>query len=235
MAETLIDLLPAFETPGEAFSQQARWERRLEIVFEREVREFLFHVKQEALGRNLTSANVRQAWNRAIDRTVEPFDVEIRVMLRAGFAEFDLGTDAYHTALAVYSTWSSYRGSVADLEQLMTEALSLDTPSLQAAGVERRGMNWMARTRAAVRTTVTGLFGRAALIVLPLAGYNGKMWVSKRDDAVRETHAIADGTVLYLDRPFLVGGYSLMYPGDRRGPAAEAANCRCVIVGRKIT
>jgi len=31
-----------------------------------------------------------------------------------------------------------------------------------------------------------------------------------------------------MNEPFLVGGASLMYPGDPNGPASEIINCRCV-------
>ncbi|HTN60739.1 MAG TPA: phage minor head protein [Devosia sp.] len=59
---------------------------------------------------------------------------------------------------------------------------------------------------------------------LPIA----RIWVSMEDTKVRPTHAIADGQIVDLEHPFLVGGYYLRFPGDPLGPAREIMGCRCV-------
>lgn len=56
-----------------------------------------------------------------------------------------------------------------------------------------------------------------------------KEWVAAEDHRTRETHDEADGQVVAMDDPFIVGGVPLMFPGDPDGPAEEVINCRCVV------
>jgi len=55
-----------------------------------------------------------------------------------------------------------------------------------------------------------------------------KVWDASGDARTRATHARADGQERAFDEAFSVGGFSLMYPGDARGPAAETIQCRCL-------
>ncbi len=43
----------------------------------------------------------------------------------------------------------------------------------------------------------------------------------------RINHDAIDGQIREVDKPFAVGGASLMYPRDPAGPAAETINCGC--------
>jgi len=54
-----------------------------------------------------------------------------------------------------------------------------------------------------------------------------KTWVTQGDSRVRDDHIQADGQVVGLNDSFIVGGESLMYPGDPSGSPAQTANCRC--------
>jgi phage-related minor tail protein len=72
---------------------------------------------------------------------------------------------------------------------------------------------------------------QAALTVAAEGGNTvTRWWTTMGDDRVREDHVDADGTSATGDNPFIVGGESLMYPGDPNGSEAETANCRCWIV-----
>lgn len=55
-----------------------------------------------------------------------------------------------------------------------------------------------------------------------------KEWATTEDSRARPTHVEADGQRREMDEPFSVGGYSLDFPGDPKGPAREIINCRCV-------
>lgn len=57
-----------------------------------------------------------------------------------------------------------------------------------------------------------------------------KRWVSTLDGRTRHDHAVADGQTVAEDKPFTVGGYELMYPGDPSGPGHEIYNCRCTMI-----
>lgn len=54
-----------------------------------------------------------------------------------------------------------------------------------------------------------------------------RMWLSTIDSRTRPTHVIADGQRVPLGDPFVVGGFTLAFPGDPSGPAHEVINCRC--------
>ena len=57
-------------------------------------------------------------------------------------------------------------------------------------------------------------------------------WVSAMDARTRPEHADADGQVVGVDEPFIVGGEKLMFPGDRSGSGWNIYNCRCTQIAR---
>lgn len=59
-----------------------------------------------------------------------------------------------------------------------------------------------------------------------------KEWVAALDSRTRPEHAEADGQVVPIDEPFIVGGEKLMYPGDRSGSPWNVYNCRCTQIAR---
>lgn len=59
-----------------------------------------------------------------------------------------------------------------------------------------------------------------------------KSWLATLDGRTRHDHAVADGQTVAEDKPFNVGGYELMFPGDPRGPGHEVYNCRCTMIAK---
>lgn len=59
-----------------------------------------------------------------------------------------------------------------------------------------------------------------------------KEWVSQGDSIVRTAHIIADSIQVRVDRPFIVKGQRLMFPGDTSLGATQdnVAGCRCTAV-----
>lgn len=57
-----------------------------------------------------------------------------------------------------------------------------------------------------------------------------KQWISTSDGRTRPEHAGADGQIVDIDKPFIVGGEELMYPGDESGSAWNTINCRCTTI-----
>lgn len=115
-------------------------------------------------------------------------------------------------------------------------AESLDQVLDRVEDAHRRGGNWVLLHG---RTLSTALVNDAALRQAIALGCTHKQWISKRDDRVRETHALytgADGQVRPVDQTFRVGLADLMFPGDPSGlPATwpEIANCRCGLLFRR--
>lgn len=56
-----------------------------------------------------------------------------------------------------------------------------------------------------------------------------KEWVTVADGRTRQEHVSADGQVVAMDQPFVVGGERLMFPGDPNGSASNVINCRCQV------
>lgn len=61
-----------------------------------------------------------------------------------------------------------------------------------------------------------------------------KEWVATLDARTRPDHQHADGQIVDIDKPFVVGGYSMMCPGDNNAPASEVYNCRCTMNKIKV-
>lgn len=64
------------------------------------------------------------------------------------------------------------------------------------------------------------------------AGNVRKEWNAILDSRTRETHAELDGEVVGIDEYFNVGGYKMLYAGDKDNgaPPEEFMNCRCFIM-----
>lgn len=58
-----------------------------------------------------------------------------------------------------------------------------------------------------------------------------KRWIATKDNRTRHDHGAADGQTVSYDEPFVVGGYSMMYPGDGEhgAPGRLIYNCRCTM------
>lgn len=96
------------------------------------------------------------------------------------------------------------------------------------------------RAERLVRSAYNAASNHAALEALAEAGFEKKSWLSSRDARVRRPtkssvfdHAGADGQVVPLDKPFIVSGEPLLFPGDSSKGASpgNVINCRCTVVG----
>lgn len=56
-----------------------------------------------------------------------------------------------------------------------------------------------------------------------------KYWDATKDGNTREAHRLADGQVVRYDKPFIVGGYKMMFPGDSTAPGELVWRCRCTM------
>lgn len=104
-----------------------------------------------------------------------------------------------------------------------------------AAEVQRHvtDMSWTSATRAA-RTAVTAAQNGGRQDTYEAAQKMGielkKEWVATLDNRTRHAHAMADGQVAAVDKPFKLDGYDLMFPGDKSAPGYLVYNCRCTTV-----
>lgn len=67
-----------------------------------------------------------------------------------------------------------------------------------------------------------------------LAGWVAKVWNSRHDDRVRDTHQVLDGQARGIGERFVSpSGAHLRYPHDPLAPIGEVANCRCFLTVRR--
>jgi Phage Mu protein F like protein len=92
----------------------------------------------------------------------------------------------------------------------------------------------VARSVTIARTEITGSIGYGATETLSDEGYPEKEWSAVGDERTRDAHDAADGQTVPIDQPFLVGGESLMFPGDPRGSPENVINCRCTPLGTGV-
>lgn len=92
--------------------------------------------------------------------------------------------------------------------------------------------NWDARAHVIAQTETTRHFSSSMLAHgLLVERQDGtpmqKTWETTTDGKERSSHHGADKQTRPLSQPFLVGGVSMMFPGDPNAPADEVCGCRC--------
>jgi hypothetical protein len=125
-------------------------------------------------------------------------------------------------------------------EQLADE-LARDTrklETLERTAVELAEADSDSTRKNNLRSSITAVneaqtvLNRADFKAAKAKGYSRKTWVSERDNRVRPTHQIVDGTTIPIDDLFEVGKARLLYPHDWLNGSAnpeELINCRCVV------
>jgi SPP1 gp7 family putative phage head morphogenesis protein len=88
-------------------------------------------------------------------------------------------------------------------------------------------VNARSRAETIARTQVIGANNYADVETYKANGVDKKEWLATGDERTRDSHAAADGQVVGVNEPFIVGGASLQYPGDPDGPPEEVVSCRC--------
>lgn len=128
--------------------------------------------------------------------------------------------------LVTNTTKERLRGLLQDqLQQGVSQADLVDAIKAEFRFAERYRATRIARTETQMAANAGIQDG------LEQAGFQGKKWLSSRDEEVRESHKQADGDVVAVDDPFDLDGVMLDFPGDPKGPAGEIINCRCTMRG----
>lgn len=228
-------------SPGVALSERANIEVGLSRFMNREVSAFLVRTEVLALAApaSFSRGLVDGQWSQVVsDATVyaaSVLGVTYEDIWRNDFLRgFQRRMQLNSLPGQVYSTVTSVMASNPTAAAL-GEALSLDTPSSTlVAGLGVIGRLWRSLVDFFVRSESTAMKNTEMMFKLVEKGIAEKRWVAHHDEKTRATHRAIDGTTQILNRPFLVGGYPMQYPGDPAGPISELANCRCVIVGVKL-
>lgn len=86
------------------------------------------------------------------------------------------------------------------------------------------------RTEMIARTEAMRAANSARSSLMAQGGVKQKEWVAAIDGRERPEHQQADGQIVAMSEPFLVGGEKLMFPGDPAGSPGNTINCRCTVV-----
>lgn len=97
---------------------------------------------------------------------------------------------------------------------------------------DERNLEWQWLARRIARTEIHAAMEAGALAAAQASEeITGdkmyKRWLSTHDERTRLSHAVADGQMVRLTEPFIVGGTPIQHPADPAGLAHETINCRC--------
>nr|DAL25960.1 MAG TPA_asm: minor capsid protein [Caudoviricetes sp.] len=83
------------------------------------------------------------------------------------------------------------------------------------------------------RTAVTGAQNAGRMDSYVAAKKMGidlkREWMATLDNRTRHAHAMLDGQIADIDKPFKIDGYEIMFPGDKSAPGYLVYNCRCTL------
>jgi uncharacterized protein with gpF-like domain len=181
------------------------------------------------------------AWNGEVERLIRWLDTKA-VGTRADGTIVSTATEVQRHLNQVRNllvripqeTFDQIRGEIMkghrDGESIETIAASVRR-ILDITGSE----NWPNRAQVIAITEVNGAsnagwFAASQREQRDLGVQLNKKWLASHDDRVRPDHRAADGQVVPLGSPFIVGTWPLMYPGDKNGPPEQVINCRCTAV-----
>lgn len=126
------------------------------------------------------------------------------------------------------------------MENPVRREARLNDPEIGALQAQRRQAvsaldadrtTWQMRAERIARTESTGAYNAGAQTALLEEGAGAKMWLATGDARTRMSHLLASGECVPTSEPFVVGGVTMMMPGDPSAPAEEVINCRCTIIG----
>jgi hypothetical protein len=161
------------------------------------------------------------------------------ITLQYGFLPSDPRAAALEASFRqlIQSDLGHYWASLVDPEVLAQKIVALQGQGKTLDQIARLiELEYAAKAPAAermVRTLYNSGANAAQMAALEGAGYTHKQWLATPGRRTRLAHQQANGQQQLLSEPFVVGGASLMYPGDRSlgAPPNAIINCRCTVIG----
>lgn len=91
----------------------------------------------------------------------------------------------------------------------------------------------MSKSRAVLiaRTESASTVNAGTQVTYKTEGVQRKEWIAVRDSRTRDAHKDPESgpQIVDIDKPFIIDGEKLMYPGDPAGSASNICNCRCTM------
>lgn len=107
-----------------------------------------------------------------------------------------------------------------------------DNGAIATVGLRFLAPTQMGRDKTISATTTQTSAETGKFVAAGVLGLARKTWVTAGDEKVRSTHVSANGQTVAGFAAFIVGGASLLHPGDTSlgAPLGEIINCRCSAV-----
>lgn len=178
--------------------------------------------------------------NRYFEDRIEYWDILLEKMYISTMQEFgNLGKKSFEQFIANITffsrQWAAKRATLICgfskrcankiITQGLSEALTTDDISRNLRSVYKQDANYRAMRMARTEVVMCSNYGNlAAAQATEMAML--KVWVTARDERVRDWHANMDGEAVNLEEEFSNG---LSFPGDpNSADPSEVINCRCV-------
>jgi uncharacterized protein with gpF-like domain len=118
------------------------------------------------------------------------------------------------------------------------QGLSINDMIQQFEGTELSRM----RARLIARTETVAAANTGAFLQAKESGLKlNKVWLSVKDKRTRPDHVTSDGQQVGKEDYFNIGGYDMLFPGDKGGkdgkpdvPGSEVINCRCTHIYQPV-
>jgi hypothetical protein len=188
---------------------------------------------------------------RAAYRAVAPKAVLDSVVKSVAEMNIDIGFDVHDPRITVFVQSQSFNfvrniddTTKSALADMLDEALAKGTPTaVFRAQIENKFAEYQGHRAVAIARTEMGIaenYGSQFALeeAVGLGMKAKKMWISARDNRVRDSHIAADGQVVRVDQAFVVGRCRMLYPmdGARCSDPGEIVMCRCrtvpIILGK---
>lgn len=241
-------MIPAHLTsPGSAIAARAELEYRYVRVLTRMLDEFLGETRSNLYAAILDDGHVLLAapaprepfawttvlrnWAQVVDDLANHADLMDDDLVRQLLRDSEVPSKVHSAISSIVIEGREAGMSAAQIKREVRELVAPPKPGHARAGNEAYD-SWRNAVLRIARQAATDRYNTGALAELMRYGYTHKMWVSRRDQKVRESHVHADGQVRPVLATFEVGGFALAYPSDPTGPPHETLGCRCVVVAK---
>lgn len=192
-----------------------KWVKRLTELLGKEYEEFLIDAFQKALQKVGGSESVFSYDNPLIAEVINQVNAHIRDIVETTINQLNK---------KLAKEIEAYDGS----QETLNKIIDLINEYLESTAYQR--------AKIIATTIVTAGLNASTLYALEEVGVSTKVWISQRDNKVRETHKLLDGQKIPVSSSFRImsrkGEVLLRFPGDPQAPAEETVNCRCYIIGQ---
>lgn len=213
------------------------WTRR----FGTKLENYYYDQQRRVLDAVLNNYIVEQAFNLENENLVlsQLLEIDLWDIMKEGYDYGDLlyNTQNYFQKQALESDFYSWLNNFHLLNKYIFEEVRILNKEEEIKEKYEKFINQ--NVKSLVVGSVTSCLNAGLLMAMKDAGIKNKMWLTYRDDRVRnrlrgENHVVMDGVSIPVEAYFQVpsrNNYDFMlYPGDPNGSKENIINCRCTII-----